>query len=188
MRIDILSLPCTGCNSLGQCFVILILEIWRFSVFSDIIPPLMIQFYLPYFTFFQLYLQCVLTSKNYQNREVAEYVENCYSCSSLAVIRVFMNKVLQGFETLGLSLVVQSRLQIRPHCCCSIISKAVVSFFLEAKKNSVCGSQQLGNIGFSMNESLEMCTKTQSLIFAFEEQKRVSGKYVYIVANSIFVP
>ena len=138
MRIDILSLSCTGCNSLGQCFVILILEIWRFSVFSDIIPPLMIQFYLPYFTFFQLYLQCVLTSKNYQNREVAEYVENCYSCSSLAVIRVFMNKVLQGFETLGLSLVVQSRLQIRPHCCCSIISKAVVGFprFGQCKKRS----------------------------------------------------
>ena len=134
MRIDILSLPCTGCNSLGQCFVILILEIWRFSVFSDIIPPLMIQFYLPYFTFFQLYLQCVLTSKNYQNREVAEYVENCYSCSSLAVIRVFMNKVLQGFETLGLSLVVQRGFRYGLIAVVLLSQKLLLVFFQKPKK------------------------------------------------------
>ena len=45
--------------------------------------------------------KAVLTSKKYYNREVAEYVENCYSYPSLAVIRVFMSKVLQGFETLA---------------------------------------------------------------------------------------
>ena len=66
-------------NNLGHCYIFSV----RMEVYKAVLQP------------------TVLTSKNYQNREVAEYVENCHSYPSLAVIRVFMSKVLQGFETLA---------------------------------------------------------------------------------------
>ena len=99
--------------------------------------------------------KAVLTSKNYQNREVAEYVENCYSYPSLAVIPVFMSKVLQGFETLAYPWWYKEALDTGP-IAVVLLSQKLLLVFSSSKKNafrqSVCGSQQMGNIGLSMKE------------------------------------